>query len=85
VANFPILHYSRTQSVITQSTCEGELLAMNAGAIEGKLVQNILKESGLPATSILVTDSSSAKQVAHAQARTRSHAPLGHATVVATR
>ena len=63
VASFPILHYSRTLSAITQSTCESELLAMSAGAIEGKLVQNILKESGLPATLVLITDSSSAKQV----------------------
>ena len=36
---------------------------MNAGAIEGKLVQNILKEFGVPATLVLITDSSSAKQV----------------------
>eukprot|EP00972_Heterocapsa_arctica_P024115 3553185-Heterocapsa_arctica.AAC.1 len=30
--------WSRTQSVIAQSSCEAELLALNAGAIEGKLV-----------------------------------------------
>eukprot|EP00972_Heterocapsa_arctica_P068482 10117639-Heterocapsa_arctica.AAC.1 len=36
--------WSRTQSVIAQSSCEAELLGLNTGAVEGKLAASILKE-----------------------------------------
>eukprot|EP00972_Heterocapsa_arctica_P052769 7767394-Heterocapsa_arctica.AAC.1 len=34
---FLLSTWSRKQSVIAQSSCEAELLALNAGAVEGKL------------------------------------------------
>eukprot|EP00972_Heterocapsa_arctica_P085712 12630191-Heterocapsa_arctica.AAC.1 len=61
INGFPILHYSRTQAVITQSTCEAELLALNEGAKEGKLLQHIFQEYGIDVNWVLATDSSSAK------------------------
>eukprot|EP00972_Heterocapsa_arctica_P100860 14867418-Heterocapsa_arctica.AAC.1 len=36
--------WSRTQNVIAQSSCEAELLALNTGAVVGKLAVSILKE-----------------------------------------
>eukprot|EP00972_Heterocapsa_arctica_P007657 1116164-Heterocapsa_arctica.AAC.1 len=34
-----LLHtWSETQSVVAQSSCEAELLALNMGAVEGKLM-----------------------------------------------
>ncbi len=52
--------WSRTQSVVAQSSCEAELLALNAGAIEGKLVISILTEMRRKPRLVLRTDSTSA-------------------------
>ena len=60
---FQLHHWARTQPIVTQSSCETELLAMNTGAAEGRLVQSILKEMGMPVSLQLLTDSSSAKAV----------------------
>jgi hypothetical protein len=52
--------WSKTQSVVAQSSCEAELLALNTGAVEGKLAVSVLKELNRLPTLILTTDSSSA-------------------------
>eukprot|EP00972_Heterocapsa_arctica_P031137 4583535-Heterocapsa_arctica.AAC.1 len=39
--------WSKTQAVIAQSTCEAELIALNAGACEGKFVQQLLRKLGV--------------------------------------
>eukprot|EP00972_Heterocapsa_arctica_P043104 6355966-Heterocapsa_arctica.AAC.1 len=52
--------WSRTQSVVAQSSCEAELLVLNAGAIEGKLVISILTEMRRKPRLVLRTDSTSA-------------------------
>ena len=63
VSGFSVLHWSRTQAVITQGTCESEPMALSTGAVEGKLVQNILAESGFKMQLVLMTDSASAKML----------------------
>ena len=45
LAGWPIGHWSRT----AQSTCEAELMAINTGASEAKLVQSVLQELGVQA------------------------------------
>eukprot|EP00972_Heterocapsa_arctica_P053328 7855401-Heterocapsa_arctica.AAC.1 len=56
-----LLHtWSKTQSVVAQSSCEAELLALNMGAVEGKLAVSVLKELSCLPTLVLTTDSSSA-------------------------
>jgi len=57
---FLLATWSRTQSVVAQSRCEAELLALNAGAVEGKLVASILKELKRRPILVLRTDSTSA-------------------------
>ena len=61
IGGFPLQHWSRTQAVVTQSTCESELIALNSGATEGKLVQHVLEEIGIAARLVLVTDRSSTR------------------------
>lgn len=58
-----ISHWSRTQPVVAQSTCEAELMAINTGATEAKLVQSVLQELGVQATVRVESDSSSAVMV----------------------
>ena len=60
---FELYHWARTQPVIAQSSCEAELLALNTGASEGRLVQSIMMELGMPVQLELLTDSSSAQAV----------------------
>ena len=52
--------WSRTQPVVAQSTCEAELLALNTGAAEAKLIQSVLAEMNVNATTKVCSDSSSA-------------------------
>jgi hypothetical protein len=52
--------YSRTQSVVAQSSCEAELLAMNAAAAEGLMVASLLQEQGRDVCLRLFTDSTAA-------------------------
>ena len=59
-----VIHYwSRTQPVIALSTCEAELLAVSAGAVEGRHIQNVLAELSRKATIRIYSDSSSARAV----------------------
>eukprot|EP00972_Heterocapsa_arctica_P114972 16445414-Heterocapsa_arctica.AAC.1 len=57
---FLLATWSRTQSVIAQSSCEAELLALNAGGVEGKLAASILTELNRRPILVLRTDSTSA-------------------------
>ena len=50
---------SKTQATIAQSSCEAEILASNAGAVEGLFVVHLLEEIGISTTLELYTDSSS--------------------------
>ena len=52
--------WSRTQPVVAQSTCEAELLALNTGAAEAKLIQSVLAEMNVDAMIKVCSDSSSA-------------------------
>ena len=52
--------WSRTQPVVAQSTCEAELLALNTGAAEAKLIQSVLAEMNVDTTIKVCSDSSSA-------------------------
>ena len=60
---FELCHWARTQPVIAQSSCEAELLALNTGASEGRLVHSIMMELEMPVQLRLLTDSASAKAV----------------------
>ena len=44
VQGFTAMHWSRTQSVIAQSSCEAELINMNTGVSEATFVQTLLSE-----------------------------------------
>ena len=56
---FLLLTVSKTQSTVAQSSCEAEILASNAGAVEGMFVVNLLEEIGISTVLELCTDSSS--------------------------
>ena len=58
-----IAHWSRTQPVVTQSSCEAELTALNSGATEAKLIQSVLEELGMKVKIRVQSDSSSAVMV----------------------
>ena len=59
-----VIHYwSRTQPVIALSTCGAELLAVSAGAVEGRYIQNVLAELSRKAIIRIYSDSSSARAV----------------------
>ena len=53
-------HWSRTQSVVTTSSCEAELLAISAGAQEGLLLQTLWEELGETVKLTIFTDSKAA-------------------------
>ena len=53
-------HWSRTQSVVTTSSCEAELLAISAGAQEGLLLQKLWEELGEAVKLTIFTDSKAA-------------------------
>ena len=57
--------WARTQSVVTLSSCEAELLSLNTGAAEEKWLQNLLAEMGIQTQLVLETDSSAAQAVTH--------------------
>ena len=57
--------FSRTQSVLAQSSCEAELLAANSAVAEGKFVQNVLADLGQPVRLVVMTDSSSSQAAMH--------------------
>ena len=50
---------SKTQPTLAQSSCEAEILAANAGAVEGIYLCNLLEEIGIDTVPELNTDSSS--------------------------
>ena len=56
---FLLLSASRTQQTVAQSSCESEILAANAGAVEGIYLCNVLEELGINVKLRLRTDSSS--------------------------
>jgi hypothetical protein len=56
---FSLAHWSRTQAVIAQSSCEAELMGLNTGAVEAKLLQTLLGEMGLTVPIVLYSDSTS--------------------------
>ena len=59
-----LAHWSRTQAVVAQSSCEAELLSMAEGGREGRFVQTVLKEIGDVESSLeLYTDSASSAAV----------------------
>eukprot|EP00972_Heterocapsa_arctica_P059279 8742886-Heterocapsa_arctica.AAC.1 len=58
-----LMHWVRTQPTIAQSTCEAELAALNAGALEMKLAQTQCFEIGVDVTLRMCSDSLSAVQV----------------------
>ncbi len=54
--------WSRTQHVISQSSCEAELVAMNTGGCESMFLRTMLQELNQPAGTITpMTDSKSGK------------------------
>ena len=59
IQGFTLSHWCRTQPIVTQSSCESELLALNTGAVEGKLVISILAEINLHPELVLFSDSAS--------------------------
>ena len=61
---FLLCSWSKTQSVIAQSTCESELLAANYACLEGKHIQAILTDIGITTELNLYVDSTSALGVA---------------------
>ena len=60
---FQLQQWSRTQPCIAQSTCEAELIAANAGASEGRQVQNLMQDIGIKVQMQILTDSNSARQI----------------------
>jgi hypothetical protein len=64
VGSFPLVFYSRTQSVIALSSGEAELLALTSGLQEAKGVHTLLTELGLPLRIVAHTDSSAAIGIA---------------------
>eukprot|EP00972_Heterocapsa_arctica_P038796 5717468-Heterocapsa_arctica.AAC.1 len=56
---FTLLHWSRTQATVAQSSCEAELLALNAGGVESKFIQTLLRELGETMKIRLRSDSTS--------------------------
>ena len=46
--------------MVTQSSCEAELIALSSGATEAKLIQSVLKELGMKVKIRVQSDSSSA-------------------------
>jgi hypothetical protein len=60
VQGFTVMHWSRTQNVIAQSSCEAELISMNMGGNEATFVQTLLSEIGIQMKIRLMADSSSA-------------------------
>jgi hypothetical protein len=63
VEGFLLHAWSKTQSTVSQSSCESELLAANLAAREGLFVTTILEEVGLHPELHLFTDSASALKV----------------------
>jgi hypothetical protein len=63
-SGFPLLFFSRTQTVVTLSSCEAELLALSSGLQEAKGLQNLLLETGLSLHIRAYSDSSSAISIA---------------------
>ena len=59
-----LLCLTRTQATIAQSSCEAELVAMNATVCEMKMIQTIMRECELECQLEVNTDSSSALRVA---------------------
>ena len=53
--------WSRTQPTVTLSTAEAELYAMGMAVQEGKFIQNILEELGMPSELKVHSDSSAAR------------------------
>ena len=58
IQGFTLLTWSRTQPVITLSSCEAELLACNQAALEAILVQHLLRELQLIADIVVYCDNS---------------------------
>ncbi len=56
---FTLLHWSRTQATVAQSSCESELLALNTGGTESKFIQTMLREIGEEVKIRLRSDSTS--------------------------
>jgi hypothetical protein len=60
-----VAQWSRTQPIIAMSSCEAELLALNEGAREAKLVQGLLGELHVKLPVRVYTDSGSARLMAY--------------------
>ena len=60
VGGFPLVFFSRTQSVISLSSCEAELFALTAALQEARGVHTLLGELGLVLRTRAHTDSSAA-------------------------
>jgi len=65
VGGFMVAQWSRTQPITAMSSCEAELLALNEGAKETKLVQGLLGELHIDVPIRVYTDSSSARLMAY--------------------
>ena len=57
-------HWSRAQTVVAQSSCEAELIALNEGANEGLGIKSLFSFIGYKDTLVLYSDSSAARSVA---------------------
>ena len=56
IQGFLLLHSSKTQATLAQSSAEAELIAGNAAVVEGLLAKNILEEMSRPTQLVLETD-----------------------------
>ena len=65
VQGFPLLHFSRTQTTVSQSSCEAELVAINMMAGEGLAAQQVLRHVGVETSVLVLTDSKACLGVAH--------------------
>ena len=76
-----LTHRSKTQSILAQSTCESELLALGAGVMEGRFAQTVVEEMGEKITLEAYCDSSSAVAITVRRGRRRGLGRLRHLNV----
>jgi hypothetical protein len=62
LCSFVVPSWSRTQSVIAQSSMEAELLSMVSGLSEGLGIQSLLADFGYTATLKIYSDSSAGRR-----------------------
>ena len=63
IGSCPLASWSRTQSVVAQSSGEAELMALTTGLSEGLGLVGLCSDALLPASLVLLTDSNAGRQI----------------------